>query len=96
MKYSVRGLVLLTHWMLEFMKQVFPRLLRPVAPFSVGTAADKGRGNSNGTTHSRPDVVCKKNEVCNPYNQSTFVSVHLAAVGDEGHLLRPAHVLVSN
>lgn len=24
----------------------------------------------------------------------TFVSVHLAAVGDERHLLRPAHVLV--
>lgn len=28
--------------MLEFMKQVLPRLLRPVAPFSVGTGiADK-------------------------------------------------------
>lgn len=37
MKYRVRGCVLLTHWMLEFMKQVFPRLLKPVAPFSVGT-----------------------------------------------------------
>lgn len=34
--------MLLTHWMLEFMKQVLPRLLRPVAPFSVGTGiADK-------------------------------------------------------
>lgn len=26
--------------------------------------------------------------------QLTFVSVHLTAVGDERHLLRPAHVLV--
>lgn len=29
--------MLLTHWILEFMKQVLPRLLSPVAPFSVGT-----------------------------------------------------------
>lgn len=26
--------------------------------------------------------------------QRTFVSVHFAAVGDEGHFLRPAHVFV--
>lgn len=36
----MRGLVLLTHWILEFMKQVLPRLLRPVAPFSVGTGME--------------------------------------------------------
>ena len=41
----MRGLVLLTHWMLEFMKHVLPRLLRPVAPFSVGTM---GRGGGMG------------------------------------------------
>lgn len=39
-KYCVSACVLLTHWMLEFMKHVFPRLLRPVAPFSVGTGTN--------------------------------------------------------
>lgn len=29
--------------MLEFMKHVFPRLLRPVAPFSVGTGTNNMR-----------------------------------------------------
>lgn len=43
MKYSVRGLVLLTHWILEFMKHVLPRLLKPVAPFSVGTGTKMGQ-----------------------------------------------------
>jgi len=41
MKYRVRGCVLLTHWILEFMKHVLPRLLNPVAPFSVGTEKKK-------------------------------------------------------
>ena len=36
-KYCVRGWVLLRHCSAEFMKHVLPRLLRPVAPFSVGS-----------------------------------------------------------
>ena len=31
-KYWVKALALLTHWRAEFIKQEFPRLLRPVAP----------------------------------------------------------------
>lgn len=37
MKYSVRSLVLLTHCNAAFIKQVLPKLFRPVAPFSAGT-----------------------------------------------------------
>ena len=36
-KYWVRGQVLETHCRAAFMKQVLPRLLRPVAPLMVGT-----------------------------------------------------------
>lgn len=45
MKYFVRGWVLLTHWILEFIKHVFPRLLSPVAPFSVGTETVRTASN---------------------------------------------------
>lgn len=38
MKYVVKMKVLLIHCRAEFMKQVLPRLLRPVAPRSIGTA----------------------------------------------------------
>lgn len=37
MKYCVRSLVLLTHCNAAFIKQVLPKLFRPVAPFSAGT-----------------------------------------------------------
>lgn len=37
---------MLTHWMLEFMKQVLPRLLRPVAPFSVGTGENTSQSTA--------------------------------------------------
>jgi len=36
-KYCVRGCVLLRHCSAEFMKHVLPKLLSPVAPFSVGS-----------------------------------------------------------
>ena len=34
-KWVVRAAVLLRHWIPEFMKQVFPRFPRPVAPFTI-------------------------------------------------------------
>ena len=37
-KYCVRACVLLTHCSDAFMKQVLPKLFKPVAPFSVGKA----------------------------------------------------------
>ena len=37
-KYCVRTCVLLTHCNDAFIKQVFPKLFKPVAPFSVGKA----------------------------------------------------------
>ena len=52
-------MVLLTHWMLEFMKQVLPRLLRPVAPFSVGT----GRGNKDINQHIQSVPVSAKDDL---------------------------------
>lgn len=54
--------MLLTHWILEFMKQVLPRLLRPVAPFSVGT----GRGNKDKlsilTSYYKVKIVARGNQ----------------------------------
>lgn len=34
-KYSVSYLVCAIHWSPEFMKQVFPRFLRPTPPFAL-------------------------------------------------------------
>ena len=41
MKYLVSGQVLDTHCNAAFIKQVLPRLFRPVAPGSVGTVEEK-------------------------------------------------------
>lgn len=58
MKYCVRGWVLLRHCSAEFIKQVLPKLLRPVAPFSVG---------SDGTNVKTDSVLAKENKIYNMY-----------------------------
>ena len=58
MKYCVRGWVLLRHCSAEFIKQVLPKLLRPVAPFSVG---------SDGTNVKTDSVLAKENKIYNIY-----------------------------
>ena len=55
-KYWVRGQVLETHCRAAFMKQVLPRLFRPVAPLMVGTEDMQAVSMGRGSTGTHPQT----------------------------------------